>query len=221
MSRDWISKHGTKRQRHTTIVFALRHPSVVQFVLVRVSPDCRRVGRFRVVGHRGVNRVRLGPRVGRHSLRPGTYRLIARAVPGGRTLVDTRLVVVTHASHDEIEAARGADTCSPATSSEGGAQASGTAGTQSTAGPRTSKAESTSKPDPHQGVLGAKFARKAAEAASRVPIWLYTLVALAIVLLAAGAFLPKARPAGLAASLVFGLTGAMVLLLAMVAYLVL
>jgi hypothetical protein len=221
VSRNWISQHGTKRQRHTTVVFVLRHPSVVQFIVVRISPDCHRVGRFRVVGHRGVNRVRLGPRVGRHSLRPGTYRLIARAVPGGRTVVDTGLVVATHPSHDEIEAASGADTCSPATHSEGGAQAFGTSGTHSTAGPTDSKtAASASKPARHQGVLGARFVRKAAETASRVPLWLYMLVAIAIVLLAAGAFLPKARPAGLAASLVAGLTGAVVLLVAMVAYIV-
>jgi hypothetical protein len=38
------------------------------------------------------------------------------------------------------------------------------------------------------------------------------------VLLAASAFLPKAAPRGLAASIVFGLSGAVVLLVATIAY---
>ena len=205
------------------MIFVLRNPSLVQFVVVEISPDCRRVARFRVEGHRGVNRVRLGPRVGRHSLRPGTYRLVARAVPGGRQVVDTRLVVVRRANRAQIEAARGADTC---VSASGGATdgAAGLTGSRSTSGPTGSKTASASgskeKPARHQGVLGAKFTRKAVEAASHVPLWLFALVGLAIVLLAAGAFLPKVGPAGLAASLVFGLTGAMVLLVAMVAYII-
>ena len=70
----------------------------------------------------------------------------------------------------------------------------------------------------HRGVLGARFAKKAVDAARTVPLWLYGLVLLSILLLAAGAFLPKAAPRGLAASIVVGMTGAAVLLIATIAY---
>jgi hypothetical protein len=229
LSRDWISKRGPKRRRHTTIVFRLRNPSLVRFIVVQVSPGCRRVARFRVVGHRGVNRVRLGPRVGKHSLRPGTYRLIARAIPGGRTVVDTRLVVVRHANRDEIEAARAADTCTPAArlAATGSARAFGTSGKDS--GPTGSTTANAAKPKParHQGVLGTKFVRKAAEAASHVPLWLYLLLGLAIVLLAAAALPLRAAPTRGAASTlarhrgVLALAGAVTLVAVMVTYVLL
>jgi hypothetical protein len=226
MSRDWISKRGPKRHRHTTVTFVLLHPSLVRFVVIEISPFCRRVAHFRVVGRQGVNTVRLGPRIGRHSLRPGTYKLIARSVPGGRRVVDTPLIVVSHPNPGLIAAARGADTCGAAlaaTVNGAGLAGSTNSGSGSSDGPSAGAKTAThanSKPARHRGVLGARFARKAAETASRVPLWLYALVAIAIVLLAAGAFLPKARPAGLAASLVAGLTGAVVLLVAMVAYII-
>jgi hypothetical protein len=232
LSRDWIAKRGTKRQRHTTIVFVLRNPSVVQFVLVRVSPDCHRVGRFRVVGRQGVNRVRIGSRIGRHRLRPGTYRLVARAVPGGRTVVDARLVVARRANRDAIEAARGADTCAPGAGGFGratGGTGSTNGGAGSTGGPSASEtAVSTkAKPAKHQGVLGAHFARKAVEAASHVPIWLYLLLALAIVLLAAAALPLRAAPSTGTASVLarhrgaLAVAGAATLVAVMVAYVLL
>jgi hypothetical protein len=198
----------------------------VRFVVVRVSPDCRRVAHFRVVGREGVNRIRLGPRVGRHTLRPGTYRLVARAVPGGRKVVDARLVVARRANRDEIEAARGADTCTPA---DGASNALGaaSAGSGAGGGPSTGSDASTaqsgarSKPARHGGVLAARFARRAVDAARDVPLWLYGLALLSIILLAIGAFLPKAAPRGLATSMVVGMTGAAVLLIAMAAYVLL
>ena len=231
MSRDWISRKGPSRKRHTTLVFVLRNPSVVEFVVVRVSPDCRRIGRFRVVGRQGVNRVRLGPRVGRHSLRPGTYRLVARAVPGGRTVVNARLVVVRRPNRDEIAAARGADTCTPAALSEQSGQATAAAGGSGSraGGPTGSKAAvpAKAKPARHQGVLGAKFARKAVEAVRHVPLWLYALLALAIVLLAAAALPLRAAPTRGAASTlarhrgVLALAGAVTLVAVMVTYVLL
>jgi hypothetical protein len=230
-SRDWIAKRGPKRQRHTTLVFVLRNPSLVRFDVVQVSPDCRRFAHFRVVGHRGVNRVRLGPRVGRHTLRPGTYKLIARAVPGGRTVVDTRLVVVRTANRDQIEQARGADTCPKAARSSGQSTAAGAS--SSTAGPtgsgfsKTAAAEKSQPARQHQGVLGAKFARKAVEAARSVPLWLYLLLVLAIALLAAAALPLRAAPTTGAASAlarhrgVLAVAGAATLVAVMVTYVLL
>ena len=228
-SRDWIAKRGPKRQRHTTLVFVLRNPSLVRFVVVQISPDCRRFAHFRVVGHRGVNRVQLGPRIGRHTLRPGTYKLVARAVPGGRTVVDTRLVVVRTANRAQIEHARGEDTCPTAAGSSAGLGASGSSGArgQAVSAPGTSKtatAAATSKPARHQGVLGARFARKAVKAASSVPLWLYALLLLAIVLLAVAALPLRAAPSTGTASVlarhrgVLALAGAAMLVAVMVVY---
>ena len=207
----------------------LRNPSLVEFVVVEVSPDCRRVARFRVVGHRGVNRVRLGPRVGRHTLRPGTYKLLARAVPGGRTVVDTRLVVVQTLDREQIREARRADTCAPASRSSAGAAAA-VAGSSPTAGPAgSSKTAAAAKPRParHQGVLGAKFARKAVEAARTVPLWLDALLLLAIALLAAAALpLRPSSTSGTASALTrhrgtIALAGAATLVAVTVAYVLL
>jgi hypothetical protein len=218
LARDWIAVSGPKRERRTTLVFVLHGRTVVELVVVQVAPHCRRIGRFRVRGHRGVNRVPLGGRIGRHSLSPGTYRIVARTLPGGRKVVDTRLVVVRSASRDEIRAARGANACARADvsgsgSSSGALDPTG-GGPPGAAGP----AKRTAQPVRHRGVLGAKFARRALSAVDRVPLWLQVLSGLAVALLVAAALFPKARPGGLSASLAFGLTGAAVLLLVTIAY---
>ena len=101
LARDWISRSGPHRHRRTTLVFVLRRPALVEFVVVQVSPACRRIGTFRVRGHRGVNRVRLGGRVAHHLLGPGTYRIVARRGLGGK-VVDTQLVVVQNAKRANL-----------------------------------------------------------------------------------------------------------------------
>ena len=219
LARDWISRSGPRRHRRTTLVFVLRRPALVEFVVVQVSPACRRIGTFRVRGHRGVNRIGLGGRVAHHLLGPGTYRIVARHRTGGK-LVDTRLVVVQNAKHANLRAARNADTCPAGTDiasvPAAGAPASAGgphAGSKPAAGP-----DKAFESKGHRGVLGARFARKAVDAARGVPLWLYALVLLSIILLAGGAVLPKAAPRGLAASIVVGMTGAVVLLVATIAY---
>ena len=217
LARDWISTSGPKRQRRTRLVFVLRKPTLVEFVVVQVAPNCRRIGRFRVRGQRGVNRVDLRGRIGRHSLASGTYRIVARTLPGGQTISDTRLVVVQRASREQIRKARSADSC-PRGAESGSGSSSGPV--DPGVGGRSGAAESdkAAQPARPRGVLGAKFAKRAISAANGVPLWLFLLFTLAIVLLSAGAFLPKAAPAGLAASLVFGMTGALVLFLVTIAY---
>jgi len=222
LARDWISRSGPRRHRRTILVFVLRHPALVEFVVVQVSPACRRVGTFHVRGHRGVNRVRFGDRIGHHLLGSGTYRIVARG-RGGRRVVDTRLVVVQNAKHANLRAARNANTCPPGIdpslvpatvgSSRTGDPNPATGGSAAV-GPEKAKAPRTR----HRAVLGARFAKKAVAAASSVPLWLYGLALLSIILLAVGAFLPKAAARGLAASMVVGMTGAALLLIAMVAY---
>ena len=221
LARDWISRSGPRRHRRTTLVFVLRRPALVEFVVVQVSPACQRVGTFHVRGHRGVNRIRFDDRIGHHVLGPGTYRIVARRRGGGK-VIDTRLVVVQNAKHANLRAARNANTCPQGTDpalDPATAAASRTSDPQAGA-PAGARPEEASPPKSsrHRGVLGARFTRKAVDAAKGVPLWLYGLALLAIALLAAGAFLPKAAPRGLATSMVVGMTGAAVLLIAMVAY---
>ena len=93
------------------LVFRLGRAAPVEFMVVQVAPDCRRVGRFRVAGHPGVNRVRFRGRVGGRPLGPGTYRIKARTLPRGRAVVDTKFVVVERPERRVIVSSRGADAC--------------------------------------------------------------------------------------------------------------
>jgi hypothetical protein len=154
-------------------------------------------------------------------------------VPGGRTVVNALLVVARRANPGAIEAARGADTCTPAPDESGasttGAFGATNGGAGSNGGPSGSNEEASAKTKPakHQGVLGARFARKAVEAASHVPIWLYLLLALAIVLLAAAALPLRAAPSTGTASVLarhrgaLAVAGAATLVAVMVAYVLL
>jgi hypothetical protein len=175
------------------LVFTLRRSTLVEFAVSEVSPDCRRLGRFRVRGHRGLNRVPLRSRVGPHVLSPGTYRFVARTLPGGRKVSDTRLVVVQRLSRREILSARTADACRPATQPVAGpAQAITTAAGSGSLPARPGHA---SRPARHSGVLGARFARGAVTAAKDAPLLLYALLAVAIALLAAAAVPRRHMPA--------------------------
>jgi hypothetical protein len=176
-------------------VFVLKKAGLVEFVLVEVAPDCRRVGRFRVAGHRGVNRVRFRGRVGRRVLRPGTYRITAR-MRRGPALVDTKLVVVVRANRQEIRTARNANTCSStpngqSASSTGSGPGSSSAATTPTSG---AKAEKKARQSRDHGVLGARFRNKAVNAVQSIPIWVFLLLGFAIVLLAVAALPLRAAP---------------------------
>lgn len=225
LSRDWISRTGPRRHRHTTVVFVLRKHAVVEFVVQEIAPECRRVARFRVAGRPGVNRVRLGARIGRKVLGPGSYRLLARTLPGGRTVVDTRLVVVQHPSSGAIEAGRGADACQERASSESSAGATATAGRSGRAGPTAGSEATTAKASRprHHGVLGARFVHEAEQAVGKVPLWLYALLAVAIALLGVAALPSSAAPRRMAAPLarrrpLIALAGAGALVVVTLAY---
>jgi len=208
LARDWISRHGPHGERRTRLVFILRRPALVEFVVLEVAPDCRRVGRFRVRGHRGVNRVQVPTRVGREPLTPGTYRVVARAVPTGRTVGRARLIVVDRANRGEIRAARRADSCAQDSSVGTSDPVRPPAGGLSV----PSRPKSARHPARHHGVLGARFSRSAISLAENVPLWVYALLALAVGLLGAAAAFPKGETVGLSASLLLGLVGATILL---------
>jgi hypothetical protein len=217
LTRDWISIGGPRKHRRTTLVFVLRAPALVEFVVVRVSPDCRRIGRFRVRGHRGVNRIRLRGRIGRHSLAPGTYTFVARTLPRGRTVVDTRLVVVQRSSRREIRAARDANACPRASDSGSGAITGATDPTASSR-PETTGDKGRQRAQ-DRGVLGERTSRLEYSPVEGVPVWLIALSTLAVGLLLTAALHPKAAPRELIASLALGMTGAAVLLLLVIALL--
>jgi hypothetical protein len=229
-SRDWISRTGPKKRRQTVLVFVLKKAALVEFVVIEVAPDCRRVGRFRVVGRRGVNRVRFRGRIGRRALGPGTYRIMARALPRGRALVDTKLVVVARPERDEISSGRRANACGSesrgqSTSSTASASASTPAKPTAARPPATEdKAEERATPSPDKGVLGAKFTKRAVEAVKSIPLWLFALLGLAIAILAVAALPMRAAPSRRAAFALahhrsaFAVAGAALLLVVMVAY---
>ena len=219
LTRDWISMTGSKNERRTTLVFTLRRAALVEIVILKLSPNCRTVGRVRVRGHPGVNRVRLRSRVGGRSLSPGKYRIVARTVPGRWTRAQNRLFVVDRANRRELEAARRANSACPRSADLAGASAATTGGLERAKARRSATAGSNrAHADRSRGVLGTRFAKRAVSVVKDIPTWLYALSAVAIALLTAGALLPKRAPTGLAASIVCGLTGAAVLFVATIAY---
>ncbi len=214
--------------RRTLLVFSLRRPSIVEFVVIEIAPDCRRVGRFRALGRTGVNRLRFRGRFGGKELRPGTYRITARTVPGGRSVVDTELVIVTSPDQDEIASGRRANACGSASigqsssSADAVATASNPSATPRSATPRD-RAEKPPAPEREKGVLGARFT-KAVDAVKGIPLWLFVLLGLAIAILAVAALPLRAAPTRRAASFLarhrgaVAITGAAVLLAVTVAY---
>lgn len=211
------------------LVFTLRKAGLVEFVVLQVAPECRRIGRFRVVGRPGVNRVRFRGRVGRKVLGPGTYRIKARVLPAGRALADTKVVVVAQPERAEIASARSADACGSWSQGQSrSSRSSSTAAKSSSGGPASpsrSKAEQKAPSARAHGVLGAKFTRKAiVDAITGIPPWLYGLLGLAIALLAVAALPLRATPSrGAAITLahhrgVVALGGAAMLVAVTVAY---
>lgn len=195
VARAWISRVGPRVQRRTTFFFRLSRPTLVEFVLVRVAPDCRVVGRFRVNGRAGLNRVQFRGRIGRHVLRPGTYRVTARTLPShGATPVSVRLVIVERPSAlpSEIAAARASNACATAgEASEYSAAGYGAASSRTPQEPRASGRESSFARI--GGVLAEQF-KKPIDAVKAVPPFLFAVLAFAIALLALAATPRKTSP---------------------------
>jgi len=206
-------------------MFVLTRPAVVEFVVFQVAPECRRIGRFRVAGHAGRNRVRFKGRVGHRRLGPGTYRIRARPLSGGRAVLDMHLVVVTRANKREIAAARKADACARFVPFSSFSAVSTAPGAQATRSSSTTQDGRTDKPsgsmERRHGVLGARFSW-AQPGTSR---WLLALLGPAIALLAIAALplriAPNRRTAEVLARSrgVMALTGAGALVGVGVAYL--
>jgi hypothetical protein len=183
----WVSRTGPKRSRKTTLIFVLKRPALVDFVVIQVAPRCRRVGRFRVAGRAGRNRIPFRGRIGRRLLGPGTYRIKAQPLRGGRAVLDSRFVIATRPNKGEIAQARNADVCLQSASSSlssAGSTAAGPAqknGSDGTAPGRTERRSGSS--GRRHGVLGARFAW----AQRGTSGWLLALLGMGIGLLAVAA----------------------------------
>jgi hypothetical protein len=205
------------------LIFVLTKPALVEFAVFQVAPDCRRIGRFRVAGHAGRNRIRFSGRRVHRTLGPGTYRITARALPGRRAVLDTRLVVVMRPNKREISAARHADACARAASA--GSAATGAFGSGTPEGKNAAAASAgiEKRPDSsghRRGVLGARFTWTSAENST----WLLVLLGLGIALLSASALPLRIARDGRAAELlargrgVIALAGLATLITVAVAY---
>lgn len=213
-SRAWISRTGPPAARRVTLRFVLSRPAIVEFVVLRVAPDCRQVGRFRVVGHAGVNRVQFRGRLRGRWLPQGAYRIRARTLPRGRALAEARLVIFRRTPHPaEVAAGRASNTCRTETESLTGSAARTGAGAGPVPGqllirlaPRDAiQVQGADRPRGRglpAGVLGVQFSR-AAEAAKEIHPLFYVLLGIAIALLGLAAlpvrFVPNARIAALLA----------------------
>ena len=135
-------------------------------------------------------------RIGRRVLGPGTYRIRARTLPRGRSVVNTKIVVVARPERQVIASARGADVCG---SKQGGQSNSSRASGLEKPGaggasPARVKAEKPARPSRVHGVLGARFAKNALGAVKSIPPWLFALLGLALGLLGIAALPVRATP---------------------------
>ena len=191
VGRPWISRTGPSAQRQTTFVFRLSRAAIVELVVTRLAPDCRVVGKFRVAGGAGLNRVQFRGRIGRRVLRAGTYRVTARTLRGVAP-VQVQLVIVGQPNPlpGELAAARAANACASVDTRGGlSAEAEGTGPTANTPTGGDSESTLTRLSD----VLGVQFTR-AVDVVQGVPTFLFFVLGLAIALLGLAALPGRAAP---------------------------
>jgi hypothetical protein len=94
-TRTRFSTRGPKAQRGTVIRFRLRKPGKVELVVRTDGAACTVIGRKRVRGHSGLNRVHFNGRVNGRPLAAGKYTVTVVVVRAGhRTRVGTLAVEV-------------------------------------------------------------------------------------------------------------------------------
>jgi hypothetical protein len=203
-SRRWIALAGPKG-RKTTFVFSLLKSGLVEFVVIRVAPNCEVAGRFHVRGKAGVNRVPFRGRIGRRVLRPGTYIVRARKLVAKSAVFETRIAIFPAGkpTPGQVSAALASDVCpNPAfgifgNGGAGGwlAAAGGTGGEARLGGVAGNASDSTlaGLPAPQGEVLGETFAR-AGEGLQDIPLLVWFLIGLAGGLLGAVLALPRFAP---------------------------
>jgi hypothetical protein len=152
------------------LTFVLTGPARIRFTVEQLSPVCQTTGRFSVLGHAGVNRVRFAGRVAGRQLKMGTYRITAET-PAGQSLQRVKLVVVRAAPTEAELAALLASNACP---SSVGSSAMGSTGAVSTGDPSGTRhvpslspaepsGSSSTAPD-SGGILGTATVEQAAQA---------------------------------------------------------
>jgi len=76
------------------ISFRLSRPVGIVLVVKGPGPSCERVGRGRIAGRAGLNRVRFNGTVRNVPLKPGMYRLDTRLRAGGRLLGSSYVTII-------------------------------------------------------------------------------------------------------------------------------
>jgi len=166
------------------------------------------VGRFRINGRAGTNRVRFRGRIRGRALRPGTYVIRAQTLPAHKALAETTLVIFKRRPlPEELAAAQASNTCR---SPDGDARLGDAAGPlggddgkiQVHPSAEGSRPIRVAKRKTALGVLGARFS-STADAVKAVPAFLFFPLGVAIGLLAAAAMpvrlIPNARMAAVLA----------------------
>ena len=212
-SKKWVSLSGPPRHRSTTVAFRLKRPGRLVFTLEELWPACRKLATFPGNGRRGVNRVHFRPRVGKRSLRPGTYRLIAKR-PNGRIVLRVKLVIVRGGKPTarRLAAARQANACAAAaslasaSSGRGTTSGGGTPGQTGAPNPSGGGSHLAAPPEqPHAnppagGVLGSSVSLSPSP--KKIPFLVLALVGLAMLLLGIGALPRSAVPVAAAGALI-------------------
>jgi hypothetical protein len=108
-TRPWV-RRGRSRRSGAKVVFRLRTPGRVRFVIMQVAPVCRRVGRFSVRGHVGLNSVLFRGESGGRPLPLGTYWLGA-TVSGRPVLGATIVVAASRPTPQQLARAQARNVC--------------------------------------------------------------------------------------------------------------
>jgi len=132
-------RRSANARRTTTLTFWLSRRARVTFLVRRVAPDCRVVGKFSVRGRKGTNRIRFAGRVGRKHLSSGRYTITPLVRSSRRVLAAVSVTVGRRGQLLSARTMRGPSACTAAGaaaagSSERAGQGSGTAGGQGASG---------------------------------------------------------------------------------------
>jgi hypothetical protein len=103
--------------------FRVARGGILRVTVWQQAPHCRLVGSYVLAADRGANLLRLPRRVGKHRLRPGTYRFVAAA--HGATVFDVRFRLSRGKKHLRVRRDRLADVCLASMLFPAGAQAIG------------------------------------------------------------------------------------------------
>ena len=111
--RPFLVLRGRARTTSIVLVFDLADAGRVRLTLVRVFPDCRRIGSLSVRGHRGTNRIKLGPRLNGRPLRTGTYQIGVVNKRGALLRTTTAIFASERPTGTELDQALQRNACGP------------------------------------------------------------------------------------------------------------